>query len=488
MQINRFWIFTLLFSLFFVHFSCQNGSNPVNNQRESNENETSAAAETEINYYKNIPEGLNYDGYTFTIFTWDPALRANDPYIIIEEIQGEVLNDAAYTRNLEVMELLNVNIGYFYKNEGELYNQVVRDNTAGDCPYDIVIPWPGLGGAPSLVTNGQLYDWNKVPYVDLSEDWYNQSARTAYTVNGKQFLCVSDLLRSIPRHFQFLFNKTLCTDYGLEYPYQLVYDGKWTLEVVSRYIKDFYTDLNGDGKEDMGDRFGLVGRDVELGSFIAHWGESPISIGKDGFSLNIFSERISLMTDKLQNLVSTIDVFYTAGQLELFGIFDDGRSLFRFCTSNPYMVREIEVDVGYLPIPKFDEIQSGYITATCGSWMGIPLSRTTEQVSRTGAVVEALSAASSKYLIEAYIKQHIENKVLRDEDSVNMYRIIMNSTRHESSFLFDSTNLLNTSFQYYVEIITNKTGTVNLASQYAKHADKLQTTLDSLYEMMLENQ
>ena len=43
-----------------------------------------------------------------------------------------------------------------------------------------------------------------------------------------------------------LFNKHLHTEYALENLYQLVKDGKWTLEVFNGMMKDIPKDLNGD--------------------------------------------------------------------------------------------------------------------------------------------------------------------------------------------------------------------------------------------------
>ena len=441
----------------------------------------------EIDYYKNVPNGANYDGYAFKVLTWDPAVDGWNPYIIVEEITGEVLNDAAYDRNMEVMQLLNVEIAYLYKEYGtNIVNTVIKDNAAGDCSYDIVLPWGGRSNAPNLILQNQLYDWNKVPYVDLEADWYNQTANDAYTVNGKQYLCVSDLTYPLHNTFSILFNKDLFTDYGLDYPYQLVYDGKWTFDVFSGYIKDFYADLNGNGKTDSGDRFGISAYLSCFASMLYDWGEEPIKIGENGFVLNIFNERISSIIDKLYGLVNSQDVFYE-DSMTVYDVFYSGNSLFVTYGSDPIMLRDIDFDFGYLPDPKFDEMQERYIQEASGGWMGIPISRTVDEVKRTGGIFEAMSAASSKYVADAFAKKYIENKVLRDEDSVNMFHIMREGAFYQRARFFDTTDLLNSHQFYYIQILQSKNGSVNLASQYAKNIDKLQTTLDGVYKMISEN-
>jgi len=484
--LKRYPVILLLLLILLV--SCQTGGNNSNtNQRESKSNETIFAADTEIDYYKNIPGGLNYNGYAFTVLTWDPAAEGWNPYIIIDEINGEVLNDAAFDRNMEIMQLLNVEISSLYRAyPTAICDQVVKDNAAGDCTYDIVLPWGGRSNMPNLILQNQLYDWRQVPYIDLEAAWYNQTANDAYTVNGKQYFCVSDLTYPLHATFSILFNKDLFVDYGLEFPYQPVYDGKWTFNAFNGYIKDFYSDVNGDGKVDSGDRFGMSCYLISLANMIFGWGEEPIKLNENGFTLNIYNDKISTIMDKLYGLANSQDVYYGDGMM-VYEIFFRGDSLFVTYGSDPIMLRDIDFDFGYLPNPKFDESEQNYILEASGGWTGIPISRTADEVSRAGAIFEAISAASTKYVVDAFAQKYIENKVLRDEDSVNMFRIMRNGAYYQRARFFDTTDLLNSHLNYYVQILSSKNGSVNLASQYAKNADKLQTTLDGIYEMILEN-
>lgn len=47
--------------------------------------------------------------------------------------------------------------------------------------------------------------------------------------------------------FVILFNKELHEAYNLEDPYQLVYDGKWTMDKFAELCKTVTEDLNQDG-------------------------------------------------------------------------------------------------------------------------------------------------------------------------------------------------------------------------------------------------
>lgn len=58
--------------------------------------------------------------------------------------------------------------------------------------------------------------------------------------------------------------------------------------------------------------------------------------------------------------------------------------------------RDIEFDFGYLPYPKYDEAQRDYVVWSAGGMMALPA--TVSDPSRSGAILETLSAASHKYV------------------------------------------------------------------------------------------
>lgn len=466
-----------IFLILLILVSC--GSGTVENNNTQQETETTET--TELNYYKNIPTDLNYDGYTFTFFTYDAA--SWDTFVDKDEMTGDVLNDAAYMRNSEVAGLLNIEFATVKRPEANLVNAVITNNTAGDNTYDLILFW-AVTNVSNLIVQNQVYDWKTIPYVNLDEPWYNHTASDTLTVNGKQYFGVSDISYTIQQQVRFLFNKELFDDLNLEYPYQLVYDGKWTLDKVFNYIKDVYSDVNGDGKRDKDDRYGMDLNAYFLAYTFAHWGEYPIGLDANGFTLNIFNNRISDMMDKLVELSKSNDVAF--GFTPQYSVFNAGNALFEGYASDPAILRDIEFEFGYIPYPKWNEAQPDYITWTLGGLMGVPIIKTSDEMVRTGIIIEALSAASNKYIVDAFVEKFIEGKVLRDEDSVNMYRLMRRTATYERARIFDTTNLLS-GLAYYTDCIT-KSGTVNLASQYAANGSKIEEALKNMYESILENQ
>ena len=98
-------------------------------------------AETEFDWYAALPAGTNFGGYTFTVIRYQD--KTWNVYIAPEEMTGEVLNDAAYQRNLEVEDLVDIKVEELCNDnyEGDFKNVV----KAGESEtYDLICFWcPG---------------------------------------------------------------------------------------------------------------------------------------------------------------------------------------------------------------------------------------------------------------------------------------------------------------------------------------------------------
>ena len=90
-----------------------------------------------------------------------------------------------------------------------------------------------------------------------------------------------------------------------------------------------------------------------------------------------------------------------------------------------------------------------------------------------------MSAASNKYVEEAFISKYIENKILRDEDSVAIYRMMRDRATYDLSFNIDPSNKL-TNYGYYGYFMQKKT--TDLASYYAKNESKIVSKYQELFD------
>jgi ABC-type glycerol-3-phosphate transport system substrate-binding protein len=176
----------------------------------------------------------------------------------IEELTGEVLDDAVYNRNARIDERFNINIKVENGgNSSAMSAKINKTVKAGDDAYDLCMAHIIQTGTD--ITNGLFYNWMDIGDVDTAKPWYPQYAVGPSTVNGKLYALVSDAaLSSVNQTYCVYFNKNIASDYNIvpEDIYSAVRDGSWTIDKMSEYIKPVYQDLNGNGKKDEADLYG----------------------------------------------------------------------------------------------------------------------------------------------------------------------------------------------------------------------------------------
>lgn len=436
MKIRRFLPLTLALAMLLG--ACGGTQSNVDTDSHGTDTETSGEP-AETGYYDNIPEDASYNNYEFTVLSYD--LGAWNIYITGDETIGDVLNNAAYRRNLEVEEMLDITISELLTNNltyEDLFRQQVL---AGDAEFDLCAHF-SLGEFSGWIGDNLVYDWTEIPAIDLEAPWYNQSANEAYSIAGKQYFAVSDFTYTVQQHSRILFNKELFDKHQLTYPYEAVFNGEWTFDMMLEYCKDFYQDLNNDSVAGLEDQYGMATSPNFFCIYPESAGEQLARFEDDEMIFNLYSERIV-------NIIEDINEFYTNPDILMYGkggnaqykVFEEGRALFETYSSDPALLRNIEAfDFGYLPYPKYDDTQEIYYSHTYAGLMSIP--NVEQDIERTGVIIEALSAASSKYLVDAFIESYIEGKILRDDESIEIYRMLRENAIYEMPVYIDPTGVV----------------------------------------------
>ena len=84
-----------------------------------------------------LPEGLDYEGYSYHIYTFEHSAYRIEH--IAEELNGDVLNDAIFNRNLDVSTLLNVKLVPVINkwDNDDFRSNVMASVMAGSDDYDV---------------------------------------------------------------------------------------------------------------------------------------------------------------------------------------------------------------------------------------------------------------------------------------------------------------------------------------------------------------
>ena len=439
--------------------------------------------------FANVPD-RDFEGHEFVILAnsaeWNPHWYSRD--ICAEELTGEAINDAVYHRNRAVEERFNIIIrGEFSANQS---NDARTSIMAGDNAYDMFTIALQTHTAP-LAQEGLLLDLRNVPYVDLVKPWWDQRANEQLSIGNRLFFTISDLL-IIDKDalFIFLFNKDVQREHGLDDPYQLVRDGRWTVDTMWDMARSVSADLNGDGIMDRNDRFGLLmaghtihGNVVGSGHFIITKDSSdmPILNISHPMMLESFDKWIEIMSDTLntgvtQDLHNSADIW-----LDELVMFSEGRGLFLYTGMNRVtLARAMDFNFGILPNPKLNEAQTDFynhVHAWCTTAIAIPI---TSDLERTGIILEALTAESFYTLRPAYYDISLVNQLLRDEESEEMLDLIFATRAFDLGHVFNWGG----AFDMFFDLGLNKNP--NFVSAYERILARIERDMQATIDLFMD--
>jgi hypothetical protein len=307
----------------------------------------------------------------------------------------------------------------------------------------------------ALAADLSLIDMQTLPYIQLGEAWWDQNAIEELSIGGKVFFTTGDLSISCNDAVQIpVFNKTVFSKHeGLEDPYQLVRDGKWTVDKMTQMGLGVNADTNGDGVMTDADSWGYLA--YPWGGLFLFFGAGESIVSKDENDLPILAldeERAIAAIEKLVPLFRDKDItlysqdFTSAGYKNIFRDlivqkFLEDEILFVnnwLCVA--LELRDMESDVGLLPPPKFEEQQENYMVYNSSSWTtysAVPKTVKEENLNFIGDVMNALGYYGHEHIYTALIDTAITFKSLRDEGNKEMMELIYANRIFDLADIYD---------------------------------------------------
>ncbi len=413
---------------------------PVSDDKTQNEDKTpvSSGAEEDALYEEALKEleDLDYGGYTFTFFD-----RPGKDSCYVKEETGNIISDAVYARNQVVSDLLGVNFDVV-RTTNEHSTEAMTTILAGDDAYDVISAHARYAFQYGM--NGAVLDWNMdLPYVDLSKPWWSADMQKSFSVAGSLYTMTGDLDHdTLGSTHCLLFNKAILDELAIDYPYDLVHEGKWTFDEFSYLADQAVKDLNGNSIiEPEYDRIGYTTTEWTGPTDLIYTGGQRIfAVNESGIpELTLYSEKTVKMFDEYFSFLdseaafcSTATKFYGEGAGNNFR---ENRTLFVSAfMGNVSTYRDMESDFGVLPLPKFTE-EDEYATIVDGSHglFCVPITATDPE--RTSAVLEALAIVGSRDVIPAFYDVALKTRYARDDASEAMLDIIKDSRVFDLGYL-----------------------------------------------------
>ena len=391
---------------------------------------TEATENTDANGYlkDDIDPSVNFGGKTVSLLHWNDAEHEE---FVAESLNGELINDAIYNRNRTVEERLGVKIEFIgtkgdTNNEEPFALKLSTSISAGDHAYDMISAYSYTTGM--CAARNLLYDLSSVDHLDFEKPWWPEKLIDQSTINNKLLFVSGDMSANvIYTMYVTFFNKDILEAQKLEDPYKLVEDGKWTIDKQFEMCTGVYSDLNGNGVKDAGDRSGLYIYTLHFDAFL--WGSDVFIVDSQGDNFKLSDDFLGEKTVNLQEKIKsfiydTNDGFLTQDKSNNHLFFSEGLSLFWNDRCHRAILYTAEnVSYGVLPIPKYSEDQKSYTTllGNTFSLYGIPQDCQTPDIS--GAVLECWASESYRTVTPALYELSFKYKYSQDDVSAKMFDI-----------------------------------------------------------------
>ncbi len=414
----------------------------------------------------------DFNGYKFRIFSYVFIGRELGEYITYEELTGDVVNDALYNSTIAVEDRFNCDISII-RNSEDIASLVKSSVNAGDDAFDIQIGHDC--NTANLSKEGMFINLFDVPQFNFEKPWWPKRTVENLSILDKLYIA-SSYLSFCGLHYTrvLVINKDKMEEMNMEMPYQMVLDGKWTLDEMIAMVENAAMDLDGNGKMDKEDFYGFATGDQTWYCMQDSVDLAPYKKDKYGIvSLSIDLNKADKYVEKIRYLINDSGSYTTDG---MFGVepFRQGRALMAYSILQDVYdtYRESEIRYGIIPTPKFDENQKEYISSCTDTFWAIPVTAY-NNLDKIGTIVEALSCENYNNVIPAYFETALSKKLADAPEDAAMLNLIRDTRTIGFAYAFSMP---------FANIVAD---TVNSKKEFASYyASKEKQAMKSVEKLM----
>lgn len=446
------------------------------------EEQAEQPGETEDDRIKpNIPD-VTYNGASLRFLSReviDPVVRFYSE-VASSETNGEAMNDATFERTMRMETNYDIKIVNDVLDIETIEQTYSNSYLAGEQNWDVIIP--GFGTGTNLMKNGYAADFRDVKYIDIEKPWWDTAVAEAMEIGGALYGAIGAINTWTDSHtYGVTFNKELAVAYQID-PYEMVRNNTWTIDNFYSIAEKVTTDLDGNGVWDHNDRYGISGTNFGFNLHMISSGAFAIQKDENGYPEMDITERFYNVAEKVCNIMTSGN-YMRAESLQ--GLVDDiwGNGLRGNFRSNGALFlvngmeemiifRDLDTDIGLLPLPKYDETQDRYYHPFSTYWASIiVIPRNSSTTDFTGHMLEAMNADAYYSTSVTYYDVLLAGKSMRDPDSVEMLNIIRSSRTMDTELVYNFIGLSG----IYTQMLDNKSSDILASSvqRSQKAAEKL---------------
>lgn len=443
--------------------SCSDKQNDTESSTVGTDSGSQTESSTELVYPDDIPEGTTFGGEEVR-----SVVNRDRDSIFFDEDEDDIaepFNEAVWKRNNLVEDRLDVNIvkpTVIDDNSSKYVNAIVNSATAGSDDYDLVIGHARFN--IELLLSNVLLCLDTLNYIDLDKEYWSQGFNDNIAYNNDHFWAVGDISRYyISSTYAVFVNEVQWNNhFSGENIYDIVRDGKWTLDKLTTYAAGAYVDTNGDGNRDNSDAYGFVssvGHTLN-GMFFAS-NVQYTDYDSEGVPSIVFNNEHTInVFEKIHDFMYNGDGTYILSDTESdedvdVTMFTEDRVLFmpgQLSTLENETIREMDTNFYTIPMPKYNEEQENYRASQHDGTpiYGLLNTISENRIDAVSATFEAMCSLASTMVIPVYYDDILKSKYSRDPDTADMIDLIRDSLETDFALVWSDSLKTSSIFGFFM--------------------------------------
>ena len=429
-----------------------------------------------------VPD-TDWGGRVFTVLSVKHYVEPN--FEVVGMVKGNNVSSAVYQRNLWLGEKYGVDIQEYGDSNLDYLELLEKTLENGDDAFDLVFLY--RDDMASAIQMGLMKDLTSVSYLDLSNDWYNDSTIESMKIGDRLFHMVSDfsLIDKARTNVLFL-NRDLAAANEIPDILAQVKDGSWTVDKMYEYQKAVAHDTD-DGTMDLNDYWGLTCGGIEACSTLwAALGNEIVTVNEDEtFSVNLTGTHSIESIEKTRLLLDP-EISFSENKFgstsDAFDVFVGKRCLFLSETlSTIEKISPVaEFSFTALPYPKFDTTQTQYYTTNDNTFcatFGVPVCA--GDFNFSGFMIEALSWKSHTTTFPEYYNKVCKVQNSYDAECAAMLDLVFEGLVFDFGLVY-SQNIKGIRNMLQKSILKNE----SITSLFGGEAERIENEIQMIFDSM----
>ncbi len=451
---------------------------------------TPAVTETETDANAYVYPTIDCGGESFRILNTNTTWGFHTT-IYFDQTTGDTLDDTIFEANSKVEEAFNVKLDVTEFDITEATGEYSKTILTGDDVYQTALL--SAGRSSSVLLESYVMDLSELPQMQLDKPWWDQQVKNYSRLGGSErvFFGISDInLMNFEVIEGVYVNDIKLANLDLPLLYDSVREGTWTIAKMHEYMKAA-VNLNGESdftfKVGGNSMYGMTYWESSIPALLYGSGVEFITLDNDGVPhLNIENEHFYNVSGQIAELFKTkgetiyLNASSTPG-MHYEDAFKAGRSLFTIAQlKGSSKFRDMEDTYGILPSPKYDEAQDRYYSFCTSNIVASTIPVTCANPARAATIVDAMAYHAYADILPVYYGVNVEQKQMRNEDSIEMLGIIGDSRVIDIGNIYGWTTDLHTAI--YQKLNRGDGAIASTVTSYVPKVEKLIADTLALFE------